>query len=99
VRRSGRSTNREDRDRGAEMRLTERTRKCLLIATGPGYMSGSRIYVSQPNGGPYKGRRPLAAIEQSLYIHCTCMSDVDCSVSGGGLPGLRVRDGGHTRFN
>jgi len=44
VRRCDRNTNREDRDRAAEMRLTERTRKCLLIAMGPGYMSGSRIY-------------------------------------------------------
>jgi len=29
VRRSGRSMNRKDRDRGAEMRLTERTRKLI----------------------------------------------------------------------
>ena len=29
MRRSGRSKNRKDRDRGAEMRLTERTRKLI----------------------------------------------------------------------
>ena len=29
MRRSGRSMNRKDRDRGAEMRLTERTRKLI----------------------------------------------------------------------
>jgi len=33
VRRSGKSKNRKDRDRGAEMRLTERTRK---LGLGPG---------------------------------------------------------------
>ena len=33
VRRCGRSMNRQDRDRGAEMRLTERTRK-LISETG-----------------------------------------------------------------
>ena len=31
MRRSGRSMNRKDRDRGAEMRLTERTRKLYAI--------------------------------------------------------------------
>jgi len=36
VRRSGRSMNRKDRDRGAEIRLTERTRK-LIPETRFGY--------------------------------------------------------------
>jgi len=34
VRRSGRSMNRKDRDRGAEMRLTERTRKLIPETRG-----------------------------------------------------------------
>ena len=34
MRRSGRSMNRKDRDRGAEMRLTERTRKLIPETRG-----------------------------------------------------------------
>ena len=43
VRRSGRSMNRKDRDRGAEMRLTERTRK-LIPETGRGVPKGAIGY-------------------------------------------------------
>jgi len=35
VRRSGRSMNRNGRDRGAEMRLTERTRKLTMLMVAP----------------------------------------------------------------
>ena len=43
MRRSGRSMNRKDRDRGAEMRLTERTRK-LIPETRRGVPKGSIGY-------------------------------------------------------
>jgi len=47
ARRSGRSMNRQDRDRGAEMRLTERTRK-LIPETRWGIVKGAiSLYVAR----------------------------------------------------
>ena len=49
VRRSGRSMNRKDRDRGAEMRLTERTRK-LIPETRRGVSKGWCIVATRLDG-------------------------------------------------
>jgi len=43
MRRCGRSMNRQDRDRGAEMRLTEKTRK-LIPETRRGVTEGAISY-------------------------------------------------------
>jgi len=49
VRKSGRSMNRKDRDRGVEMRLTERTRK-MIPETMRGVTYASRCSITLLGG-------------------------------------------------